>query len=498
MENVKISDYLVCVGGNIYYRSGNNQEIILIDKTNIDLPANMKVKMQVKYKKINDMDLMTYIKSYEVQPVDISCVSRFFNGDKEVEEQDYGVFKDFPNLMILTKLLDKSHYANLSLFQVDNWLISNENRLPDLPFYFFSKEDFNLFRKLKEETINYLCSANSYNRDLNAHGNANLLREYSKLSLFFNIYAYNKQQVAQFGEESHKLLVYLFELAEELNKIRIKPLISSLPHLKAFYDEAVFVNKFLFKMFIAELFNLHKQDTFKDGEMVQARLGVFKSCIAYSMSAILIKHIHKLKPTLTYKMYADFLKYYDNIDKQKSFNKLLEMTFAIEKLETEITMKTLRNGELSPKSPITIHKDKFIDPSNRFEFEPLIGENALYKEGNKMGNCIAGRFQNTTYQRFTSNNLHIIYHVVDKQETGVKKDLSCEFKITFKDKDFKEMESNMKVFGESPFNDFELEIYEIQFKHNSRQFPKDLTEVKNILLKILKENIKHNKNIFAN
>ena len=281
----------------------------------------------------------------------------------------------------------------------------------NLPFLFHKKEYFNYFKQLDTEIIQYMMQSLAY--PTYNKGNELLALTHSNVSLYCAFMSFAKQHVVKLFEndfiQSNKQLICskLFDLCTLIiqNKNKINndfPLLSW---------------QNFFKLVCIGLIELC--------DNLQERLTrniVLEKFEHYSdIVSIIVKNIN-VKDKNAYPVELEkIMMLFENLDKQKTLGNLSQAVFDFqaENEERELSLVLFRikfdskeiEAILKENQMYHCQTDKFT--INDFIYKPITSKTALKQEGNFMGNCIAGRYNNGKMSSTGTNSyhVHLFYHV---------------------------------------------------------------------------------------
>lgn len=356
-----------------------------------------------------------------------------------------------------------------------------------LPFLFHKKEYFNYFKQLDTEIIQYMMQSltyPSYNK-----GDEMLALVHSNVSLYCAFMSFAKQHVGKLFEnnfiQSNKQLICskLFDLCTLIiqNKNKINndfPLLSWQNFLKL-----VFV------------------DLIELCENLQDRLTrniVLEKFEHYSdMVSIIAKNI-SVKDKNEYPVELEkIMILFENLDKQKNLGNLSQAVFDFqaENEERELSLVLFRikfdskEIEAILKENQMYHQqtEKFI--LNDFTYKPITSKTALKKEGDFMGNCIAGRYNNGKMSSTGTNSyhVHLFYHVETPYLEHEHISLELDMKLNNLTKD--KLEQLFLYKTAINRDDITLSVYESQTRFGKRRpDPKILNQIKTDLFEFILSN----------
>ena len=357
----------------------------------------------------------------------------------------------------------------------------------NLPFLFHKKEYFNYFKQLDTEIIQYIMQSltyPSYNK-----GDEMLALVHSNVSLYCAFMSFAKQHVGKLFEndfiQSNKQLIFskLFDLCtliiQNKNKINNNfPLLSWQNFFKL-----VFVD-------LIELCN-NLQDRL-------TRNIVLEKFEHYSdMVSIISKNIN-VKDKNEYPVDLEkIMILFENLDKQKTLRNLSQAVFDFqaENEERELSLVLFRikfdskEIEAILKENQMYHQqtEKFI--INDFTYKPITSKTALKKEGDFMGNCIAGRYNNGKMSSTGTNSyhVHLFYHVETPhlEHEHISLELDMKLNNLTKEKLERLFLSKTAINRE----DITLSVYESQTRFGKRRpDPKILDQIKTDLFEFILSN----------
>lgn len=451
-----------------------------------------------------------------------ACINSITDQDKELDNNSTQVSYEIPsNLLIIYQSLPKEIAKRSALFSPKvGWLLEHqlsnkqhpqsaglqchnednlnneENKLnqkskiihyKNLPFLFHKKEYFNYFKQLDTEIIQYMMQSltyPSYNK-----GDEMLALVHSNVSLYCAFMSFAKQHVRKLFEngfiQSNKQLICskLFDLCTLIiqNKNKINndfPLLSWQNFLKL-----VFV------------------DLIELCENLQDRLTrniVLEKFEHYSdMVSIIAKNISVKDNKEQFTDLEKIFVLFENLDKQKTLGNLSQAVFDFqaENEERELSLVLFRikfdskEIEAILKENQMYHQqtEKFI--INDFTYKPITSKTALKKEGDFMGNCIAGRYNNGKMSSTGTNSyhVHLFYHVetpyLEHEHISLELDMKLN-NIT------KEKLERLFLYKEPiDTNNITLSVYESQTRFGKRRpDPKILNQIQTDLFEFIVSN----------
>lgn len=388
-----------------------------------------------------------------------------------------------------------SQSAGLQCHNEDN-LNNEENKLnqksqiiyyKNLPFLFHKKEYFNYFKQLDTEIIQYMMQSltyPSYNK-----GDEMLALAHSNVSLYCAFMSFAKQHVGKLFEngfiQSNKQLICskLFDLCTLIiqNKNKINndfPLLSW---------------QNFFKLVFVDLIELC--------ENLQNRLTrniVLEKFEHYSdMVSIIAKNIN-VKDKNEYPIDLEkIMVLFANLDKQKTLGNLSQAVFDFqaENEERELSLVLFRikfdskeiEAILKENQMYHCQTDKFT--INDFIYKPITSKTALKKEGDFMGNCIAGRYNNGKMSSTGTNSyhVHLFYHV----ETPYLEHEHISLELDMKLNNFTKEKLEQLFLYKTAINrdDITLSVYESQTRFGKRRpDPKILNQIQTDLFEFILSN----------
>lgn len=403
--------------------------------------------------------------------------------------------KQHPQSAVLQNDKTVAQSAGLQCHNGDN-LNNEENKLnqksqiihyKNLPFLFHKKEYFNYFKQLDTEIIQYMMQSltyPSYNK-----GDEMLALAHSNVSLYCAFMSFAKQHVGKLFEngfiQSNKQLICskLFDLCTLIiqNKNKINndfPLLSW---------------QNFFKLVFVDLIELC--------ENLQDRLTrniVLEKFEHYSdMVSIIAKNI-SVKDNK--EQFADLEKVFvlfENLDKQKTLGNLSQAVFDFqaENEERELSLVLFRikfdskEIEAILKENQMYHCQTDTFTINDFTYKPITSKTALKKEGDFMGNCIAGRYNNSKMSSTGTNSyhVHLFYHVETLHVEHEHISLELDMKLNNLTKD--KLEQLFLYKTAINRDDIVLSVYESQTRFGKRRpDPKILNQIKTDLFQFILSN----------
>lgn len=357
----------------------------------------------------------------------------------------------------------------------------------NLPFLFHKKEYFNYFKQLDTEIIQYMMQSltyPSYNK-----GDEMLALAHSNVSLYCAFMSFAKQHVGKLFEngfiQSNKQLICskLFDLCTLIiqNKNKINndfPLLSW---------------QNFFKLVFVDLIELC--------ENLQDRLTrniVLEKFEHYSdMVSIIAKNIN-VKDKNEYPIDLEkIMVLFANLDKQKTLGNLSQAVFDFqaENEERELSLVLFRikfdskeiEAILKENQMYHCQTDKFT--INDFIYKPITSKTALKKEGDFMGNCIAGRYNNGKMSSTGTNSyhVHLFYHV----ETPYLEHEHISLELDMKLNNFTKEKLEQLFLYKTAINrdDITLSVYESQTRFGKRRpDPKILNQIQTDLFEFILSN----------
>ena len=315
-------------------------------------------------------------------------------------------------------VVSQSTATQLQLHDHKSDILNNEeNKLKqiihykNLPFLFHKKEYFNYFKQLDTEIIQYMMQSLTY--PAYNKGDELLALAHSNVSLYCAFMSFAKQHVVKLFEndfiQSNKQLICskLFDLCTLIiqNKNKINndfPLLSW---------------QNFFKLVFISLIEL--------GDNLQERLTrniVLEKFEHYSdVVSIIAKNINVKDKNAYPAELEKIMMLFENLDKQKTLGNLSQAVFDFqaENEERELSLVLFRikfdskeiEAILKENQMYHCQTDKFT--INDFIYKPITSKTALKQEGNFMGNCIAGRYNNGKMSSTGTNSyhVHLFYHV---------------------------------------------------------------------------------------
>ena len=450
------------------------------------------------------------------------CINSIVDQNKELNDNSTQVSYEIPaNLLIIYQSLPKEIAKRSDLFSPKvGWLLEHqlsnkqrsqstvlqchqtdtlnneENKLnqksqiihyKNLPFLFHKKEYFNYFKQLDTEIIQYMMQSltyPSYNK-----GDEMLALVHSNVSLYCAFMSFAKQHVGKLFENNfiqfNKQLICskLFDLCTLIiqNKNKINndfPLLSW---------------QNFFKLVFVDLIELC--------ENLQNRLTrniVLEKFEHYSdMVSIIAKNIN-VKDKNEYPIDLEkIMVLFANLDKQKTLGNLSQAVFDFqaENEERELSLVLFRikfdskeiEAILKENQMYHCQTDKFT--INDFIYKPITSKTALKKEGDFMGNCIAGRYNNGKMSSTGTNSyhVHLFYHV----ETPYLEHEHISLELDMKLNNFTKEKLEQLFLYKTAINrdDITLSVYESQTRFGKRRpDPKILNQIQTDLFEFILSN----------
>ena len=188
---------------------------------------------------------------------------------------------------------------------------------------------------------------------------------------------------------------------------------------------------------------------------------------------------------------------FENLDKQKNLGNLSQAVFDFqaENEERELSLVLFRikfdskEIEAILKENQMYHQqtEKFI--LNDFTYKPITSKTALKKEGDFMGNCIAGRYNNGKMSSTGTNSyhVHLFYHVETPYLEHEHISLELDMKLNNLTKD--KLEQLFLYKTAINRDDITLSVYESQTRFGKRRpDPKILNQIKTDLFEFILSN----------
>ena len=357
----------------------------------------------------------------------------------------------------------------------------------NLPFLFHKKEYFNYFKQLDTEIIQYMMQSLTY--PAYNKGDELLALAHSNVSLYCASMSFAKQHVVKLFEndfiQSNKQLICskLFDLCTLIiqNKNKINndfPLLS----WQNFF-------KLVFIGLIELCDNLQERLT---------RNIVLEKFEHYSdIVSIIAKNIN-VKDKNAYPVELEkIMMLFENLDKQKTLVNLSQAVFDFqaENEERELSLVLFRikfdskeiEAILKENQMYHCQTDKFT--INDFIYKPITSKTALKQEGNFMGNCIAGRYNNGKMSSTGTNSyhVHLFYHV----ETPHAKHEHISLELDMKLKNITKDKLERLFLYKEPIDkhNITLSVYESQTRFGKqRPDPDILNQIKTDLFEFILSN----------
>ena len=451
-----------------------------------------------------------------------TCINSIVDQNKELDNNSIQVSYEIPaNLLIIYQSLPKEIAKRFDLFSPKvGWLLEHQlsnkqfpqssklqghntdtkhnkqNKLnqksqiihyKNLPFLFHKKEYFNYFKQLDTEIIQYMMQSLTY--PAYNKGDEMLALAHSNVSLYCAFMSFAKQHVGKLFEndfiQSNKQLICskLFDLCTLMiqNKNKIN---NNFPLLSW---------QNFFKLVFVDLIELcdHLQDKL-------TRNIVLEKFEHYSdMVSIIAKNI-SVKDKNEYPVELEkIMILFENLDKQKTLGNLSQAVFDFqaENEERELSLVLFRikfdskEIEAILKENQMYHQqtEKFI--INDFTYKPITSKTALKKEGDFMGNCIAGRYNNGKMSSTGTNSyhVHLFYHVETHHVEHEHISLELDMKLNNFTKD--KLEQLFLYKTAINRDDITLSVYESQTRFGKRRpDPKILNQIKTDLFEFILSN----------
>ena len=357
----------------------------------------------------------------------------------------------------------------------------------NLPFLFHKKEYFNYFKQLDTEIIQYMMQSltyPSYNK-----GDELLALAHSNVSLYCAFMSFAKQHVVKLFEndfiQSNKQLICskLFDLCTLIiqNKNKINndfPLLS----WQNFF-------KLVFISLIELCDNLQERLT---RNIVLEKFEHYSDVVSIIAKSINVKDKNAYPVEL-----EKIMMLFENLDKQKTLGNLSKAVFDFqaENEERELSLVLFRikfdskeiEAILKENQMYHCQTDKFT--INDFIYKPITSKTALKQEGNFMGNCIAGRYNNGKMSSIGTNSyhVHLFYHV----ETPHAKHEHISLELDMKLKNITKDKLEQLFLYKTAINrdDITLSVYELQTRFGKqRPDPEILNQIKTDLFEFILSN----------
>ena len=451
-----------------------------------------------------------------------TCINSIADQNKELDNNSTQVFYEIPaNLLIIYQSLPKEIAKRSDLFSPKvGWLLEHQlsnkqcsqsavlqchetdtvhnerNKLNqksqiisynNLPFLFYKKEYFNYFKQLDTEIIQYMMQSLTY--PTYNKGYELLALVYSNVSLYCAFMSFAKQHVGKLFEndfiQSNKQLICskLFDLCTLMiqNKNKIN---NNFPLLSW---------QNFFKLVFVDLIELC--DNLQDKLTRNIVLEKFEH---YSdMVSIIAKNIN-VKDKNEYPVDLEkIMVLFENLDKQKTLGNLSQAVFDFqaENEERELSLVLFRikfdskeiEAILKENQMYHCQTDKFT--INDFIYKPITSKTALKQEGNFMGNCIAGRYNNGKMSSIGTNSyhVHLFYHVETPHAKHEHISLELDMKLNNLTKD--KLEQLFLYKTAINRDDITLSVYESQTRFGKqRPDPDILNQIKTDLFEFILSN----------
>lgn len=451
-----------------------------------------------------------------------TCINSIADQNKELDNNSTQVSYKIPaNLLIIYQSLPKEIAKRSDLFSPKvGWLLEHQlsnkqcsqsavlqchetdtvhnerNKLNqksqiisynNLPFLFHKKEYFNYFKQLDTEIIQYMMQSLTY--PAYNKGDEMLALAHSNVSLYCAFMSFAKQHVGKLFEndfiQSNKQLICskLFDLCTLMiqNKNKINndfPLLSW---------------QNFFKLVFVDLIELC--DNLQDRLTRNIVLEKFEH---YSdMVSIIAKNIH-VKDKNEYPVDLEkIMVLFEKLDKQKTLGNLSQAVFDFqaENEERELSLVLFRikfdskEIEAILKENQMYHQQTEQFTINDFIYKPITSKTALKKEGDFMGNCIAGRYNNGKMSSTGENSyhVHLFYHVETLHVEHEHISLELDMKLNNLTKD--KLEQLFLYKTAINRDDIVLSVYESQTRFGKRRpDPKILNQIKTDLFEFILSN----------
>lgn len=451
-----------------------------------------------------------------------ACINSITDQDKELDNNSTQVSYEIPsNLLIIYQSLPKEIAKRSDLFSPKvGWLLEHqlsnkqhpqsaglqchnednlnneENKLnqkskiihyKNLPFLFHKKEYFNYFKQLDTEIIQYMMQSltyPSYNK-----GDEMLALVHSNVSLYCAFMSFAKQHVRKLFENDfiqfNKQLICskLFDLCTLMiqNKNKIN---NNFPLLSW---------QNFFKLVFVDLIELC--DNLQDRLTRNIVLEKFEH---YSdMVSIITKNI-SVKDKNEYPVELEkIMILFENLDKQKTLGNLSQAVFDFqaENEERELSLVLFRIKFDSKEIEAILKENQMYHQQtekfmiNDFTYKPITSKTALKKEGDFMGNCIAGRYNNGKMSSTGTNSyhVHLFYHVETPYVEHEHISLELDMKLNNLTKD--KLEQLFLYKTAINRDDIALSVYESQTRFGKRRpDPKILNQIKTDLFEFILSN----------
>ena len=451
-----------------------------------------------------------------------TCINSIADQNKELDNNSTQVSYEIPaNLLIIYQSLPKEIAKRSDLFSPKvGWLLEHQlsnkqfpqssklqghntdtkhneqNKLnqksqiihyKNLPFLFHKKEYFNYFKQLDTEIIQYMMQSLTY--PAYNKGDEILALAHSNVSLYCAFMSFAKQHVGKLFEndfiQSNKQLICskLFDLCTLMiqNKNKIN---NNFPLLSW---------QNFFKLVFVDLIELC--DNLQDKLTRNIVLEKFEH---YSdMVSIIAKNIN-VKDKNEYPVDLEkIMVLFENLDKQKTLGNLSQAVFDFqaENEERELSLVLFRikfdskeiEAILKENQMYHCQTDKFT--INDFIYKPITSKTALKQEGNFMGNCIAGRYNNGKMSSIGTNSyhVHLFYHVETPHAKHEHISLELDMKLNNLTKD--KLEQLFLYKTAINRDDITLSVYESQTRFGKqRPDPDILNQIKTDLFEFILSN----------
>lgn len=458
---------------SIAYYNVINKEYVFIDKKNIEDYKYVKYKYILKSKnilydgsRISLYDLLFL--EYDFEKINVLSKSdiSLFDGDSFIYNKDYLKSindKDYPNLLCLKKMFSINDWNNPSLFSNSNWVVNLDNKIV-VPFLFYKKEDFKIFKSLDEDIINFILNNNKY--FLYDDRKINDMRIFNSLSLFISILSFNKNIVFLFPASS--LIIVLKLLFIVLNNLIVQNI-----SLEDFIHDKNL--KHLFRLFLINLKeSFDNMIDLNNSEFIQSKINIYSDILR---SYVTINYNLSEKEYNNSELYS-IVKYFENIKNVSSLIKVLDKIHDFKILENKFNFLHQEDylKQYLNKSYFSLFEDNNPILIGEYTFYPLVGRFALEKEGIFMNNCVGSQFHYSSFGNFSSgNNFCLFFHVVDGSEFLINKKLKSthdNIESIYKNN---EINANMTLklffeFKNSNTNDAQFENNEIKEVFSSKKF----------------------------